>query len=190
MFFFLDGPSFQELGPAQQYALFNESLSLVYGTGFDSNPQAIVTWTAPDGTTVMDDTRFKLENGSDTVRLNFTRTILSDSGVWTCELVVRSERHVVSNQGQLLLAGQAVIGTPLRRQFMLTVIGEFEFMPVLRPYSELDAVFAFSIIECINSTKLFMLLSHISMINNMLFINRAISNCAMLLVLFHPFTPT
>ena len=72
----------------------------------------------------MDNARYDLNNGPDVVRLNFTRTILNDSRVWICELVVRSERHVVTSEGELMLGGQAVIGTPLRHQFMLTVIGE------------------------------------------------------------------
>ena len=58
------------------------------------------------------------------MRLNFTRTILNDSGIFICELVVSSERHVVNGEGGLTLGGQAVIGTPLRHQFMLTLIGE------------------------------------------------------------------
>ena len=74
----------------------------------------------------MDSTRYDLENGLDIVRLNLSRTILSDNGVWICELVVRSERHVVTSEGKLILGGLAVIGgTPLRHQFTLTVIGEF-----------------------------------------------------------------
>ena len=72
----------------------------------------------------MDNARYDFESGPDVVRLNFTRTILNDSGAWICELVVRSERHVVTSEGELILGGQAVIGTPLRHQFMLTVIGE------------------------------------------------------------------
>ena len=98
--------------------------SLICGRGLDSNPQATITWTAPDGTTIVNNARYDLENRPETVRLNFTQTILSDSGVWICEIVVRSDRHVVSNQGELILGGEAVIGTPLRHQFMLTVIGE------------------------------------------------------------------
>ena len=44
----------------------------------------------------MDSTRYDLENGPDIVRLNLSRTVLSDNGVWICELVVRSERYVVA----------------------------------------------------------------------------------------------
>ena len=58
------------------------------------------------------------------MRLNFTQTILNDSGIWTCEIVVRSDRHVINKEGRLILGGQVVIGTPLRHQFLLTVIGE------------------------------------------------------------------
>ena len=110
--------------PIQHYVLLGDYFSLVCGRGLDSNPQPIIIWNAPDRATTMDNARYNLENGPDIVRLNFTRTIPSDSGIWTCEVIVRSERHVVSNEGELIRGGQAVIGTPLRHQFMLTVIGE------------------------------------------------------------------
>ena len=61
-----------------------DSLSLICGTGLDSNPQATITWTAPDGTIIMDTARYDLDNGLDIVRLNFTHTILSDAGIWRC----------------------------------------------------------------------------------------------------------
>ena len=123
-----DGPSFLSDGPTQtptqRYALLGDHFSLICGRGLDSNPQATIIWTAPDGTTIVDNTRYDLEDGPGIVSLNFAQTISSDSGVWICEIVVRSDKHVVSNQGELILGGEAVIGTPLRHQFMLNVIGE------------------------------------------------------------------
>ena len=110
--------------PTQAYVLLGAPLSLVCGRGLDSNPQPTITWTAPDGTTIENDARFHLENGPEVVRLNLTRTILNDSGIFICELVVSSERHVVNSEGDLILGGQAVIGTSLRHQFLLTLIGE------------------------------------------------------------------
>ena len=71
-----------ESGPTQRYVLLGDPLSLVCGRGLDSNPQATVIWTAPDGTSILDNARYDLENGPGIVRLNFTRTILSDDGVW------------------------------------------------------------------------------------------------------------
>ena len=110
--------------PTQHFALLGDSLSLVCGTGLDSNPQATIIWTAPDGITIVDDGRYELQNGPDIVRLNITRTFLSDTGMWLCEVVVRSERHIVSN-GTLVLEEQSVIGTLIQHQFMVVVIGEF-----------------------------------------------------------------
>ena len=119
---FSDGPTFTELGPTQRYVLLGDSLSLVCGTGLDSNPQAIITWTAPDGTTVVNNARYSLENGPDFVRLLFTRTILSDAGVWVCDVRVESERYVVSN-GSLVREDSAIIGMPIQLNVELTVIG-------------------------------------------------------------------
>ena len=122
-----DGPTFQSDGPTQmptqRYVLLGNHLSLVCGRGLDSNPEASITWTAPDGTTIMDNDRYDLESGRDIVRLNFTRTIPGDTGIWTCDVIVRSRRHIVSD-GRLVLGEKAVIGIPIRHQFMVTVIGE------------------------------------------------------------------
>ena len=119
-----DGPSFIEPGPTQRYALFNESLSLVCGTGLDSNPQATVTWTAPDNTVItMDIGRYTLANIPD-VRLNFSRTILNDTGVWMCDVRVMSEQNAVSN-GSLIEVDPTVIGVPITRNIQLIVIGEY-----------------------------------------------------------------
>ena len=114
---------FDEPGPLRRYALLETPLSLVCGTGLDSRPQATVTWTAPDGTEIMDNDRYDLENGPDVVRLNFTRTILSDVGIWRCDIRVFSDQDIVSN-GSLVRQDRNVIGTPLIRSIQLTIIGK------------------------------------------------------------------
>ena len=118
-----DGASFQFEGPAQRYVLLGSMLSLVCGSGLDSNPLATITWTAPNGTTIMDNAQYDIESGRDIVRLNFTHTIMSDNGVWRCNVTVRSDKYVVSD-GNLVLEQQGIIGTPLQHDIQLTVIGE------------------------------------------------------------------
>ena len=126
--FNLDGPSFQSDGPQQMptqaYVLLGSPLSLVCGRGLDSNPEATITWLDTNNLPIMDNARYDLENGTDIVRLNFTRTIPSDNGMWTCDVIVRSERYVVNNDGDLTPGAVAVIGTPIQHVFMVTVIGE------------------------------------------------------------------
>ena len=78
-------------GPTRCYVRLNDPVSLICGYGLESNPAAVVTWTAPGGTTIMDNARYDLEGGPEIVLLNFTRTILSDNGVWRCEVVVMSQ---------------------------------------------------------------------------------------------------
>ena len=112
-----DRPSFATEGPTQRYVLLGDSLSLLCGTGLDSNPAATITWTAPDMTTIMDNARYDLENGPEIVRLNFTHTIPSDTGVWVCEATA------VSENGQLVQQDNAVIGRATVN-IQLTVIGE------------------------------------------------------------------
>ena len=104
-----DGPSLA-LGPSQSYVLLGSSVSLVCGTGLDSNPQSTITWTAPDGNTIMNNARFNVENGPEVVRLNFTNVLVSDMGVWRCNVTVESERHVQSGNN-LIQLDTATIGS-------------------------------------------------------------------------------
>ena len=101
----------------------NDSLSLVCGTDLESNPQASVTWMAPDGTTIMDNTRYDLENGPRFIRLNFTHTIPSDSGIWKCRILVESEQYVASD-GQLVRQDPSPIGQTMV-DIELVFIGKF-----------------------------------------------------------------
>ena len=110
-------------GPLRRYVLLNDSLSLVCGTSLDSNPPAIVIWMAPDGTTIIDNARYDLENGPQFVRLNFTHTIPSDSGIWKCRILVESEQYVVGD-GQLLRQDPSPIGQTMI-DIQLIVIGKF-----------------------------------------------------------------
>ena len=119
---FADGPSLA-LGPPQHYVLLGGSASLICGTGLDSNPQATITWTAPDQTTIMDSSRYSLENGPEIVRLNFTHTNLSDAGIWTCDIRTESDQHVVSN-GSLVRLDSMTIGTPIQHDIELIIIGK------------------------------------------------------------------
>ena len=106
--------------------LLGDGLSLVCGTGLNSNPQATITWTAPDGTAIMDNAQYDHENGPDIVRLNFTLTILSDTGIWRCVATVRSENHFVrSSDGRLELGQEVVIGSPIQHDIQLTVICKY-----------------------------------------------------------------
>ena len=109
--------------PTQRYVLLGNPLSLVCGRGLDSNPATSITWRGPNSVEIMDNARYDLENGTEVVRLNFTRTIPSDTGIWTCEVTVRSERHIVNSEGNLVAAAVAIIGVPIRHAFMVTVIG-------------------------------------------------------------------
>ena len=102
--------------------MLNERLSLVCGTGLDSNPPATITWTAPDGNTVMGNARYNPDNGPD-VRLNFMQVIASDIGVWQCDVTVMSERYVVSNSS-LVLEEHIVIGTPILHFIQLIAVGK------------------------------------------------------------------
>ena len=116
-----DGPSLA-FGPSQYYVLLGDSASLVCGTGLDSNPQATITWTAPDGTIIMDSTRFNIENGPDIVRLNLSHTLLGDSGMWRCDIRTESEQDIVNN-GKLVPTNITAIGERIQHDIELIIIG-------------------------------------------------------------------
>ena len=77
---------------------------------------------APDGTTVMENARYNLDYGPDIVRLNFTRTILSDNGIWNCQVLTESEQYIVSG-GRLVRQDSDAIGE-LTVDIQLTIIGK------------------------------------------------------------------
>ena len=120
-----DGPAFEHLGPTQQYTLLGDtSLSLVCGTSLDSNPKATVTWTAPDGTAiVVENARYRLDNGPNIVRLNFTQVFSDDIGVWGCHVTVRSEKYIVVN-GSLVLKEESVIGSAIHHSIQLIAVSK------------------------------------------------------------------
>ena len=119
-----DGPSFERFGPTQQYTLLGDtSISLVCGTGLDSNPQATITWTGPDGTSIVGNAQYRLDNGPNIVRLNFTQVFSSDIGVWGCHVTVRSEKYVVTN-GRLVLEEESVIGSTVHHSIQLIAVGK------------------------------------------------------------------
>ena len=102
--------------------LLGDGVSLVCGTDLDSNPQATITWTAPNGTTVMDNARFNLRNGPDIVRLNLSHTLLSDAGMWRCDIRTEFDQYIVNN-GSLVRTNVTVIGAPIQRDIELIIIG-------------------------------------------------------------------
>ena len=102
--------------------LLGDSVSLVCGTGLDSNPQATITWMAPDGTRIMKNARFNLENGPDIVRLNLSLTILSDAGIWRCDIRTESDQYIVNN-GILVQTNIITIGAPIQHDIELIIIG-------------------------------------------------------------------
>lgn len=113
------------------YALLNDGLSLICGTELDSNPRANITWTAPDGTTVMNDSQYYLENGPGIVRLSIANTSLYDSGMWQCEITVESERHIVNNGKLLNISDPVLIGTPIQRELQVVIIGLQSFFLII-----------------------------------------------------------
>lgn len=106
----------------QRYALLNDRLSLVCGTGLESNPSAIITWTAPDGTEVVDSARYHLINGPDVVSLNFEQVVASDIGVWQCDVSVFVENYNVSNANSGL--EKVMIGESIHHSIQLIAVGK------------------------------------------------------------------
>ena len=103
--------------------LLGDPLSLVCGTGLDSNPQATIMWTAPNGTTIMDNPRYSLNNGPEIVRLNFIHTILSDAGMWRCDIRTESDQYTVSD-GSLVPINSTMIGVTIQHDIKLIIVGE------------------------------------------------------------------
>ena len=119
-----DGPSLTVPGRSRQYALLGDGVSLVCGRGLNGNPQPTITWTAPDETTIVDSARFSIKNGPDIVRLNLSRTLLSDTGMWRCDIRTESEfdQYIVNNEA-FVRTNITTIGEPIQRDIELLIIG-------------------------------------------------------------------
>ena len=132
-----DGPSLA-LGPSQSYVLLGSSVSLVCGTGLDSNPQSTITWTAPNGTTItVNNARIDLEHGPDIVRLNLSRTLLSDAGMWRCDIRTESESdQYVVDSNVFVRSNISLIGAPIQRNIELIIVGKYELIQKCRNLSE------------------------------------------------------
>ena len=122
-----DGPSLA-LGPSQNYVLLGSSVSLVCGTGLDSNPQSTVTWTTPNGTTItVDNAQINLEDGPDIVRLNLSRTLLSDTGMWRCDIRTESESdQYIVDSNVFVRSNIFLIGAPIQCDIELIIVGKYE----------------------------------------------------------------
>ena len=70
----------------------------------------------------MDNAKYNLDNGPEVIQLNITRTVLSDAGIWTCDVMVRSEAHKL-NEGRLTQQNNVLIGS-VDVTIQLIVIGE------------------------------------------------------------------
>ena len=110
-------------GPIYYYVLLGDSVSLICGTGLDSNPQPTITWTAPDGTTIVNNVKYN-DNGTDILKLNITNITLTDAGEWRCDIVVRSEANIV-NRGRLIKQNNVLIGS-ITVNIQLVIIGKYK----------------------------------------------------------------
>ena len=70
----------------------------------------------------MDNARYDLDNGPELIQLNITRTVLSDAGVWICDVIVSSEAHKL-NRGRLTLQNSTLIGS-VNVTIQLIIIGK------------------------------------------------------------------
>ena len=69
------------------------------------------------------------------MRLNFTHTILSDTGIWRCDIRVVSAQDIVSN-GSLVPKDLSVIGSPIVRNIHLTIIGKLWYRMHIRTFAK------------------------------------------------------
>ena len=74
----------------------------------------------------MDNDRFNIENGPNIVRLNLTRTLLSDAGMWRCQIRTESESdEYMSDNNIFVRTNITMIGLPIQREIELMIIGQY-----------------------------------------------------------------
>ena len=67
---------------------------LVCGYNLESNPQAVITWTNPQGRSITNSDRYSMNNGPEVVQLSIANVSKNDHGTWSCTMEVSSsEAH-------------------------------------------------------------------------------------------------
>ena len=102
--------------------LGEENFELVCGTNLDSNPDANITWTGPQGESVVaNNGRYTLFNDRERVRLVINAIQEADMGTWTC--IVRVDGiDVTTESGDV---ADTLIGSVLMHSIELTIVGKF-----------------------------------------------------------------
>ena len=116
-----DGPDITP-GPMQHYVLVGDPVFLVCGTSLVSNPAATISWRDIQGMEIQNAGRYTYNNGPETVQLNFSFTRTSDTGVWTCRIVVIDNDVMTASEGRLVPRDNKEIGEEMY-PIMLTVVG-------------------------------------------------------------------
>ena len=109
MLFMADGPHISK-GPKQKYVLSGEATSLVCGYNLESNPEAVVTWTDPNGRQLLQsDGRYTLDAGPEIVRLNISEASEADNGSWSCSVAGGSSSTSIKFNVSLEVLGKQEI---------------------------------------------------------------------------------
>ena len=79
-------------GEFTYYIPLGDEAELVCGKNLESNPQAKVTWTRPDGITVTDSgEEYSVISGPEKVGLSIMNVRKTDNGTWRCTVDVSSD---------------------------------------------------------------------------------------------------
>ena len=105
---------------------WGEKLELVCGENLESNPQAKVTWTRPDGKTVTDSgEEYSVISGPEKVGLTVLNVSKTDNGTWNCTVDVSSDEGYrschyqnkllrrIERSVQVIVVGKPNISLPL-----------------------------------------------------------------------------
>ena len=88
--FILDGPTISEVRTKYSFSK-GEQVELIIGKNLESNPEAVVTWTTPQGETLKHSNgHYIVSSGPDEVQLSIFGVSERDNGTWTVTVEVLS----------------------------------------------------------------------------------------------------
>ena len=78
-----------------------DQADLIFGENLESNPEAVVTWTTPQGVTLRNSNgRYTMSSGPEKVKLSISDVSEKDNGTWTATVEVLSTETFENCSGQ------------------------------------------------------------------------------------------
>ena len=78
-------------------------VTLVCGTGLDSNPASSIEWRDNNGVVIADGGRYTFDNGPSEVSLRIANVTANDAGDWRCTITVMADGRMIGTSDRNII---------------------------------------------------------------------------------------